>query len=35
MGVDTDQVINVGTFNTDQKHFLDYHRKEILLKSAS
>jgi hypothetical protein len=35
MGIDTDKVINVGHFNTDQKHFLDYHRKEILLKSAS
>lgn len=32
MGVETK---NVGQFNTDQKHFLDYHRKEILLKSAS
>ncbi len=35
MGVDTCKVINVGQFNGDQKHFLDYHRKEILLKSAS
>ncbi|GHB93364.1 HNH endonuclease [Cerasicoccus arenae] len=35
MGVATDEVIHVGQFNTDQKHFLDYHRKEILLKSAS
>lgn len=35
MGVNTNQVINVGRFNTDQKHFLDYHRKEIFLKSAS
>ena len=26
---------NVGRFNIDQKYFLDYHRKEILLKSAS
>ena len=35
MGVDTNHVINVGHFTTDQKYFLDYHRKEILLKSAS
>lgn len=27
--------VNVGQFNSDQKHFLNYHRKEILLKSAS
>ena len=32
MGV---QPTNVGQFNTDQKFFLDYHRKEILLISAS
>ena len=35
MGVDTNHVINVGNFNIDQKYFLDYHRREILLKSAS
>lgn len=34
MGVKTEKVINVGRFNGDQKHFLDYHRKEIFLKSA-
>jgi len=34
MGVDTSKVINVGSFNSDQKHFLDHHRNEILLKSA-
>jgi hypothetical protein len=33
--VDTNHVINVGNFNIDQKYFLDYHRREILLKSAS
>lgn len=32
MGV---RAANVGGFNMDQRHFLDYHRKEILLKSAS
>lgn len=31
MGV---QPTNVGRFNTDQKFFLSYHRREILLKSA-
>ena len=35
MGIDISQAINVGGFNIDQRHFLDYHRKEILLKSAS
>lgn len=35
IGIETNQVINVGQFNSDQKHFLDYHRREILLKSAS
>lgn len=29
------QPTNVGRFNSDQKHFLGYHRREILLKSAS
>lgn len=35
MGVNIDQRINVGRFNSDQKYFLGYHRKEILLRSAS
>jgi hypothetical protein len=35
MGIDSAIVINVGHFNSDQKSFLNYHRKEILLKSAS
>lgn len=34
MGVQTDAVTNVGGFNIDQKHFLDYHREEILLKAS-
>jgi hypothetical protein len=34
MGVRCDSPIFVGRFNCDQKHFLDYHRKEIFLKSA-
>ena len=32
MGVDIEARPNVGRFNSDQKHFLDYHRKEILLR---
>lgn len=35
MGVETDPPRNVGTFNADQKYFLNYHREEIFLKSAS
>lgn len=34
MGVCTDRTVIVGTFNSDQRHFLDYHRRQILLKSA-
>ena len=35
MGVNTEKVINVGMFNSDQKSFLEYRRRESLLKSAS
>ena len=35
MGVPTEAPMGAGTFNSDQKHFLDYHRNEIFLKSAS
>jgi hypothetical protein len=34
MGVALDRPIITGQFNTDQQHFLDYHRNRILLKSA-
>ena len=34
MGVGTDPPPNVGDFNSDQKHFLDFHRREILLAPA-
>lgn len=34
MGVQTEDKVNVGGFNSDQRHFLDYHRTEILLKSV-
>ena len=35
MGVDPQVADNVGRFNSDQRFFLEYHREEILLKSAS
>jgi hypothetical protein len=34
MGVSCDRPIFAGSFSGDQKYFLDYHRKEIFLKSA-
>lgn len=34
MGVRCDEPLYAGRFNSDQRHFLDYHRKEIFLKSA-
>ena len=34
MGISLDQPIITGPFNSDQRHFLDYHRKKIFLKSA-
>jgi putative restriction endonuclease len=34
MGVPTGGRIHTGSFNSDQRHFLDYHRKEIFLQSA-
>jgi hypothetical protein len=34
MGVETNHIINVGAFSEGQKHFLEFHRDEVLLKSA-
>lgn len=34
MGVPCDRILQAGKFNSDQKHFLEYHRNEIFLKSA-
>ena len=34
MGINVDEPVKVGKFNGDQKHFLDYHREEILLAAA-
>lgn len=34
MGLTCERPVFAGRFNTDQRHFLDYHRQEIFLKSA-
>jgi putative restriction endonuclease len=34
MGVETDQVINVGTFTEGQRQFLDFHRNAVLLRAS-
>ena len=34
MGVETDRVINVGTFTEGQRQFLDFHRTAVLLRVA-
>jgi hypothetical protein len=34
MGVTTDRVVNVGTFTSAQKHFLEFHRDSVLLRVA-
>jgi putative restriction endonuclease len=34
MGVDTEQVINVGPFTEGQKHFLEFHRNSVLLRAV-
>ena len=33
MGVETNRVVNVGTFTEGQKQFLDYHRESVLLQA--
>lgn len=33
MGIDTEQVTNVGKFSDGQKHFLDFHRNAVFLES--
>jgi putative restriction endonuclease len=30
MGVETNRIVNVGTFTQGQKQFLDYHRESVL-----
>jgi putative restriction endonuclease len=34
MGIETNQNLNVGTFTTGQRKFLEFHRTAVLLKSA-
>jgi hypothetical protein len=34
MGIDTHSTVNVGTFSSGQKQFLDFHRTSVLLKSV-
>ena len=33
MGVETNRIVNVGTFTEGQKQFLDYHRESVLLQA--
>jgi hypothetical protein len=33
MGIDVDAAVNVGTFTSGQKHFLEFHRQSVLLQS--
>jgi hypothetical protein len=34
MGIDTESAVNVGSFSSGQKQFLDFHRNAVLLKSS-
>lgn len=34
MGIDTEQIINVGGFTSGQKQFLDFHRNAVLLQAS-
>jgi hypothetical protein len=34
MGVVTNRIVNVGPFTEGQKHFLNYHRDAVLLRSV-
>jgi putative restriction endonuclease len=33
MGVETEGVVNVGSFTQGQRQFLDYHRSAVLLRA--
>jgi hypothetical protein len=33
MGIETEKIVNVGGFTSDQKQFLDFHRNAVLLQS--
>jgi putative restriction endonuclease len=34
MGVETDVLVNIGTFTEGQRHFLEFHRNAVLLRAA-
>jgi predicted restriction endonuclease len=34
MGVETERLINVGTFTEGQRHFLEFHRNAVLLRAS-
>jgi hypothetical protein len=34
MGIETSQTLNVGSFSEGQKHYLEFHRDMVLLKSS-
>jgi hypothetical protein len=34
MGVETERLINVGTFTEGQRHFLEFHRNSVLLRAS-
>jgi len=33
MGIETDRLVNVGSFTDGQKHFLEFHRNSVLLRA--
>jgi hypothetical protein len=33
MGVETERIVNVGTFSEGQRKFLDFHRNSVLLRA--
>ncbi|HEX7025714.1 MAG TPA: HNH endonuclease signature motif containing protein [Gammaproteobacteria bacterium] len=33
MGIETDKPVNVGKFNDEQRHFLNYHREQVFLEA--
>ena len=35
MGIDTESTVNVGTFSSGQKKYLDYHREQVFLLSST
>ena len=35
MGIETERVVNVGSFSTGQRAYLDFHREKVLLKART